>query len=143
MATSASGGGTTPSSPTLTPAPVSAPIPPTPTPPTAAPPVRVAYTRYATAGDRDDRITSHALDIFYKVMAWAGGVAILGWVLFGGFQWGRATAPTSVPTVLQSAPTVQPATPPIQQPAPSWSSRDECERYYVLTLHEAPAGRCN
>lgn len=48
--------------------------------------------------------------------------------------------PVSVPASTP-VPTVQTA--PIQQPpAPRWSSREECERYYVLTLHEAPAGRC-
>lgn len=43
--------------------------------------------------------------------------------------------PASTPTH-----TVQPV--PVQPSAPRWSSRDECERYYVLTLHEAPAGQC-
>ena len=37
----------------------------------------MAYVRHATAGDSDDRIIANALSVFYKVMAWAGGVAIL------------------------------------------------------------------
>lgn len=130
--TSTGGGGPIPTPPTH-------PTPPTPTLALVSAPILPTPT---AVGDRDDRITSHALATFYKIMAWAGGVAILGWVLFGGFQWGRATTPTSAPTIIaQSA--LSKVLQPTQQPSSSWSSRDECERYYALELHEAPANRCN
>jgi hypothetical protein len=129
---------------TAPPAPVLAPA--TPTPPTAAPvsrraartspPTRVAYTRHAATANGDDRIITPALNLFYKIMAWAGGAAIVGLVLFGGFQWGKAAVPISVPQVIY-----QPS--PAPAPTPHWPSRDECEDYYVLTLHEAPGNRCN
>lgn len=112
-----------------------------------APPARMVYTRHATAGDDDDRIISHVLNVFYKIMAWGGGIAILIWILFGGIQWGRATASTGstvAPEQVIYVPAPVPAVQPVlaQPPAPHWSSREECERYYALTLHEAPASRC-
>ena len=39
-------------------------------------------------------------------------------------------------------PRPQPKLTPTPAPTPCWPSRDECERYYALILHEAPAGRC-
>lgn len=89
------------------------------------PSARMAYTRHATAGDQDDRIIANALDVFYKFMAIGGGVAILAWILFGGFNWGRATAPTSS-TPTASKPQVVYVSPavPVAQPAPPPSQRE-------------------
>ena len=137
--------------PTPTPVPTSTPTPPpAPPPPPApvlspitrrrtartAPPARIAYTRYATAGERDDRIVSSTLATVYKVMAWVGGTAVIILILFGGFQWGKSAIQSASPPALA----VTQLTPlAAQPPAPSWPSRDECERHYVL----APApGRC-
>lgn len=85
-------------------------------------PTRVSYTRHATAGSDDDRIVAQALVNFWKIMAWAGGIALLCWIFFGGFQRGKASVPTSVvpvPAVATMSPTPVPvavATPP---PAPA------------------------
>lgn len=65
-----------------------------------------------------------------------GIIAIIGWIFFGIFYLYCATTPISVPIVQKPTAAV------VQSQAPSWPSRDECERYYALTLHEAPAGRC-
>lgn len=113
-----------------------------------APPARMVYARHATAGDKDDQIVSHALNLFYKIMAWGGGIAVLAWILFGGFNWGRATAPTGSTAASQQVIYVPAPAPAVQSvltqsPAPRWSSRDECERHYALVLHEAPDSRCN
>lgn len=114
------------------------------------PSTRVAYTRHATAGgDKDDRIIAHALNVFYKIMVWGGGIAIFGWTLFGGFNWGRAVTPVGSAPASQviyvsasvPAPVAQPV--PVQPSAPSWSSREECERKFWLILRQDPAGRCN
>lgn len=106
-----------------------------------APPARMVYTRHATAGDKDDRIISQTLNVFYKIMAWGGGIAILIWILFGGIQWGRATAPAGSMPASQVIYVPNPA--PVQSQASHWSSREECEYHYKVVLHEAPAGRCN
>lgn len=67
-------------------------------------PIRVAYTRHATAGSGDDRIV-HPIVV---VLAWAGGVALLCWVLFGGFQWGRAKSSSGgVSSVVVTSPAPQ------------------------------------
>ena len=119
---------------------------PRPAPATRAarptPPVRMAYTRHATAGSADDRVLNPVFAKFLIGMLWFGGIAILGWILFGGFKLGRATAPSgsasAPPAIYVPAPIPAPTT----QPTPRWPSRDECERHYALVLHEAPAGRC-
>ena len=95
------------------------------------PPVRLAYTRHATAGDGDDRIVNPAWYRFLLIMLGVGGVAALLWIIYGGFQWGRATTsrmpistpvvtvpstPTPAPQVIQPV-VVQPVV--IQPPAPS------------------------
>ena len=143
--------------PTPTPAPPPAPASPTTLSPVtrrrrraghAAPPARITYTRHAIAADQDDRIIASSLNMFYKIMAWAGGVAVLTLILLGGIWWGKATVASSqatspaLPAVVRRV--IQPPVPPRSSrfAAPRWS-RDECERYYALTLHEAPAGRCN
>lgn len=82
------------------------------------------------------RIKNFLKNLF--TVKWLGRIAIMGWILYlvSYYCW--------VPTV--SAPLAveqQLAVKPVPSPAPSWPSRDECERYYALTLHEAPAGRCN
>ena len=64
--------------------------------PRPAPPTRVAYTQHATPGDDDDLIRSSALVRFWKIMAWAGGIAILGWVLYAGYAWGSSGCYTCV-----------------------------------------------
>lgn len=107
----------------VSPAPV-APLPETPTPPTrrarrgagTVPPARLAYTRHATVGDSDDRIVNPAWYRFLLIMLGIGGAATLCWILYGGVQWGRATAPVSAGslapiTVVAPTPT---ATPPAQ-----------------------------
>src|SRR3989338_6282360 len=93
-----------------------------------APPARMTYTRHATAGDSDDRIIAHDLNVFYKIMTWVGWIAILIWILFGGIQWGRATAPAGVisaPAVIERvierpvpAPVVQPPVSPPRELTP-------------------------
>lgn len=107
----------------VTSAPVASPTPPTRRARRGAgttPPVRVAYTRHATAGSGDDRIV-HPIVV---VLAWAGGIALLCWVLFGGFQWGRATSLSgggttpSAPQVIV-VPQSQPVTPPSVTTQPS------------------------
>ncbi|OGN02266.1 MAG: hypothetical protein A2655_04710 [Candidatus Yanofskybacteria bacterium RIFCSPHIGHO2_01_FULL_43_42] len=137
---------TPPPAPVVSPTTLS-PVTRRPRPARTVPPARMAYVRHATAGDSDDRIIANALSVFYKVMAWAGGVAILILILFGGFKLGRATAPSSnssAPTnVNQPAPTPAPA----PAPAPGWQSRgfptrDDCEYHFVVVLHEAPGSRC-
>ena len=126
---------TTPTAPVLpAPAPTPSPAlaPPTTLSPVTrrrvtrtAPPARMAYTRHATAGNSDDRIIASALSVFYKIMAWGGGIAILIWILFGGFKWGRATTPVGVvssPMVVERiierpAPAPAPQPQPVVQPA--------------------------
>lgn len=126
---------TTPAAPaTPAPAPTRAPAPapasPTILSPVArrpraaariAPPARLTYTRHATAGVSDDRIIANALNLFYKIMVCVGGVAILIWILFGGFKLGRATASVgsdSSPTVVYQPSPVPILAPPMVQPAP-------------------------
>ena len=86
------------------------------------------------------RIKNFLKNLF--TVKWLGRIAILGWIIFGISHYcGITASPVSVPraVVQQSATQTKPA---VQPPAPSWTSRDECERYYVLTLHEAPGNRC-
>jgi len=139
--------------PTPTPPPASTPPAPAPSPVIrrwrtaahTAPPARIAYTRHATAGDRDDRIVNLYRYRFMFLMTYVGGVAILVLFLFGGIQWGRAMATSPTVPAVSAPPSIVALTPssiPPPPPPPRWSSHDECERYYVLTLHEAPAGRC-
>ena len=78
-------------------------VPPTP------PPTRVAYTRYASVGHGDDRIVPPII----VWLAWIGGVAMIGWIFFGGFRAGQATM---TPVVIPSAPVPIVATPPVSQP---------------------------
>lgn len=94
------------------------PSPPTPAVTTYAAlnppaPTRVPYTRHATAGPDDDRIVAQALVTFWKIMAWSGGIALLCWILLGGFQWGKASVPVSV------VPATLTATPPTSVPVPA------------------------
>ncbi|OGN07616.1 MAG: hypothetical protein A2750_04375 [Candidatus Yanofskybacteria bacterium RIFCSPHIGHO2_01_FULL_45_42] len=120
---------------------------------TAPPPARLTYTRHATAGDSDDdRIISNSLMTFFKIIAWGGGIAILAWILFGGIQWGRATAPAgpaSSSTVIERrVKRIVERSAPAQPPVSGWQSRgfptrDDCEYHFIVVLHEAPAGRCN
>ncbi|MEK7603641.1 MAG: hypothetical protein AAB461_00795 [Patescibacteria group bacterium] len=70
---------------------------------------------------------------------WAGRIAIIGWIIFGIFYLYCAANISAIP-----APVEQQLTPTVvQPPTPRWESRDECERYYALTLHQAPGNRCN
>ena len=102
------------------------------------PPTRVTYTRYATAGNNDDRIVNPAWFRFLIVTLCVGGVAVLGWRIFGGFQLGRATVSPAVSSVSLPATYA-----PTQPTAPRWLSREDCEYHYKVVLHEAPAGRCD
>lgn len=118
---------------------------PTPTPARrratrTAPPARVAYTRHATPGNNDDRVTANALVVFYKIMAWAGGVAILVWILFGGFQLGKASASIPATRVVERVRIIERPVP--TTPRSRWASREDCERHYMAELHEAPGNRC-
>lgn len=92
---------------------------------TSPPPTRLAYTRHATAGDDDDRIINAAWYKFLLTMLWIGGIGTLLWILFGGFQWGRATVPVvpiAAPVAAPSPTSVPVATPPqvvvVQVPVP-------------------------
>lgn len=164
MATTTGAPATPAPAPTRTPAPAPAspttlsPVTRRPRPARTAPPARVMYTRHATAGDSDDRIIAHSLKVFYKIMAWVGGILFL--LVFGGlmFTCGVIGAYRSHPSVGVSIPTPQdqqpaPASAPVvqsapaQPPVPGWQSRgfptrDDCEYHFVVVLHEAPAGRC-
>lgn len=80
------------------------------------PPARLAYTRHATAGDGDDRIVNPAWYRFLLIMLGIGGAATLFWILYGGVQWGKATASVSTGSsapITVVAPTPA-ATPPVQ-----------------------------
>ena len=94
--------------------------PPATSTPEPTPTTRLAYTRHATVGDNDDRIVNLAWYNFLKVMLVIGGIATLLGILFGGFQWGRATAvPVLSPSVV--TPVVPPPAPvvaPVVVPPP-------------------------
>lgn len=97
---------------------------------------------------------------FKTVMVYVGGILfffVFGALMFtcgvmGAYRTHPSTQqPSSVPVPVTapiiSAPVV--AQPPVvvQPPAPAWSSRwssqEECEHYYKVVLHQAPAGRCD
>ncbi len=98
---------------------------PTPTSPPAQcidPRPRLAYTRYATAGDGDDRIVN---PIWYKVllaMFGIGGVLTLLAILLGGVWLGKSTsAGVSPPTTSMSSVVAPPPSVPVAvvPPAPA------------------------
>lgn len=67
---------------------------------------------------------------------------ILPWVLY--FRGGKSTATPAAPAPRVIERVIEKPARPTQPAISHWPSREECERYYVLTLHEAPGpGRCN
>lgn len=115
-------------SPSPPPPPNPPPAPPTPATGTPAAPTRtraartpgrVTYSRHATCGTNDDRIVNPAWYKFLIVMLYIGGIAVLGWLVYGSFQAGASTRPAQAqPRVVIERP-VQP-----QQPAPPPAPRE-------------------
>lgn len=97
-------------------------------------------------------LTSNAVRKWWMYFSW--WVIPLGvlWFFFGprlGHIGLDSQSATPVPQIIERvverpvpAPAVQLV--PVQQSAsaPRWSSREECERHYVLTFHKAPGNRC-
>ncbi len=98
----------TPSVVTLVTPPPAVPLPPTPTA-TVPPASYVAYTRHAVVGHGSDRIV-HPVVVR---LAWIGGIALLGWLFYGGVRIGQATMPFAPVVTTPASSVTLPASQPV------------------------------
>lgn len=98
---------------------------------------------------RNDRVVDPLLWQWVRRIAMMGGAALLLWIAYGGFVVGDRFGSTNVKVVERVIERPVPTPTPVvrqpipdQPPAPRWSSREDCERYFWTERHEAPAGRC-
>lgn len=107
-----------------------------------------------TVGDETRYLMGSAEGPWWFKFSWwvipLGLILVFGpWFLVLGGR--RNPSHNPVPAIHQPAPATpvvvshqppQPA-PAVPTTTPRWSSRDECEYYYIVERHEAPVGRCN
>jgi hypothetical protein len=131
-----------PAPPPPPPQPPQPPVPPPPAVPVAPPPplppcrgTRQQYWHPVQANAwRDENWVSHSWYVFLLWILVLGGLAILAWLLYGGYQWGWHANPCKPPCTAPAAPPVpvrpttarrpSPAAPrPVVAPAPTPAAR--------------------
>ena len=78
---------------------------------------KIRVGNQVTNVEHDDRITGSGLHLFFLIMACLGGIALLAWILFGGFKWGQSSV--SIPTTVVVPPAAPPPVVVITPPPPA------------------------
>ncbi len=75
--------------------------------------------------ERNEVLLDVGWNKFKTTMVYLGGITVLAWILYGGYQWGKSNSPTVAPSTISSitaVPTPKPKEVPVTTPRVSASS---------------------